>query len=69
VHDVWRVPGVSEPGIGAALIAQAMRLLDEDGQPVLGLTVSDGNPARRVYERLGFQPVLESWTLHLPPAD
>jgi ribosomal protein S18 acetylase RimI-like enzyme len=69
VHDIWRVPGASEPGTGSALIAQAMRLLDVDGQPVLGLTVSDGNPARRVYERLGFQPVLESWTLRLPTHD
>lgn len=66
VHDVWRVPGISEPGLGAALIAQAMRLLDEDDQPRLGLTVSEGNPARRVYERLGFIEVVEAWTLLLP---
>lgn len=68
VHDVWRVPGMSTPGIGADLIAQAMRLLDEDGYPVLSLTVSEGNPARRVYERLGFEEQLESWTVHIPTA-
>lgn len=67
VHDVWRVPGQGEHGTGAALIAQAMRLLDEDGYPVLGLTVSEGNPARRVYERLGFEQTVEAWTLRLPP--
>jgi ribosomal protein S18 acetylase RimI-like enzyme len=66
VHDVWRVPGNSEPRIGGALLAQAMRLLDEDGYPALGLTVSHGNPARRVYERLGFVEQLESWTVHIP---
>jgi GNAT superfamily N-acetyltransferase len=67
VHDIWRVKDASEPGLGAALIAQSMRMLDEDGFPVLGLTVSDGNLARRTYERLGFTPVIEAWTLRLPP--
>jgi hypothetical protein len=66
VHDVWRVAEVSEPGTGAALIAQAMRMLDQDGQPVLSLAVSEGNPARRVYESLGFVQQIESWTVHIP---
>jgi RimJ/RimL family protein N-acetyltransferase len=69
VHDIWRVPGISEPGMGAALLAQAMRMLDEDGFPTLGLTVSAGNPARRVYERLGFVQELESWTVLIPRRD
>jgi hypothetical protein len=67
VHDVWRVPGESVPGTGAALIAQAMRLLDEDGLTTLGLAVSAGNPARRVYDRLGFIQQLEAWTFRIPP--
>ncbi|MEI6363600.1 MAG: GNAT family N-acetyltransferase [Actinomycetes bacterium] len=66
VRDVWRVPEVSQPGTGAALLAQSMRMLDEDGLPTLGLTVSAGNPARRVYERLGFVQQLESWTVLIP---
>jgi ribosomal protein S18 acetylase RimI-like enzyme len=67
VHDVWRVPGESAPGTGAALIAQAMRLLDEDGLTTLGLAVSEGNPARRVYDRLGFIQQFEAWTFRIPP--
>jgi RimJ/RimL family protein N-acetyltransferase len=67
VHDIWRVAGQGEPGLGAGLIRQAMRMLDEDGYPVLGLTVSEGNPARRVYERLGFTQTVEAWTVRLPP--
>ena len=66
VHDVWRVPGVSAPGLGSALIDQALRMLAEDGEPRLGLTVSEGNAARDVYERLGFTEVLESWTVRWP---
>lgn len=67
IHDVWRVPDVSEPGTGAALIAQAMRMLDEDELPTLGLAVSAGNPAQAVYERLGFVNQLEAWTFRIPP--
>jgi hypothetical protein len=67
VHDVWRMPGDSVPGTGAALIAQAMRLLDEDGLTTLGLAVSAGNPARRVYDRMGFIQQLEAWTFRIPP--
>lgn len=66
VHDVWRVPQASEPGTGGLLIAQAMRMLDEDGLATLGLAVSHGNPAQRVYERLGFSQQLEAWTLRVP---
>lgn len=66
VHDVWRVPGPSAPGLGYALIDQAMRMLAEDGEAQLGLTVSQDNPARGVYERLGFVEVLQSWTVLLP---
>ena len=66
VHDVWRVPGISDPGTGAALLAQAMRMLAEDGFTTLGLAVSEGNPARRVYDRLGFVKQLEAWTFLLP---
>jgi hypothetical protein len=33
------------------------------------LAVTDTNPARRVYERLGFEYDLEGWILVLPGAD
>jgi ribosomal protein S18 acetylase RimI-like enzyme len=67
VHDVWVTAEARGEGLGSRLLDQAMRLLDEDGLPTLGLAVSEGNPARGTYERLGFTTVLEAWTVHLPP--
>jgi hypothetical protein len=31
----------------------------------LGLAVSEGNPAARLYERLGFRRVLSTWSVDL----
>lgn len=68
LSDIWRRPGHGNRGLGAWLIARAMRLLHEDGLATLGLTVTHGNPARRVYTGLGFDEKLESWTLRIPDA-
>ena len=66
ITEVWRDPASPTPGLGAALIGRALAMLCADGFETLGLAVTDGNPARRVYERLGFEPALESWTYLLP---
>ncbi|MUH46172.1 MAG: GNAT family N-acetyltransferase [Actinobacteria bacterium] len=66
ITEVWRDPATPLRGLGAALIERALGLLCADGFKTLGLAVTDGNPARRVYERLGFEPALESWTYLLP---
>ncbi len=66
ITEVWRDPTSSMPGLGAALIERALTMLWADGFETLGLAVTDGNPARHVYERLGFEPSLESWTYLLP---
>ena len=65
LSDVWRRPDRTHRGLGTWLIARAMRLLHEDSLATLGLSVTHGNPARRVYERLGFVEALESWTLRI----
>lgn len=43
-------------GVGGRLLA---RLMDEvrGAYPSISLSVSEGNPARRLYERMGFEPV------------
>jgi ribosomal protein S18 acetylase RimI-like enzyme len=48
---------------------RALDVLREDGETTLGLAVTATNPARRVYERLGFTYELEGWVLVLPGGD
>jgi len=66
LSDIWRRPGHSHRGLGTWLISRAMRLLHDDGLHTLGLSVTHGNPARRIYGQLGFAEQLESWTLRIP---
>lgn len=66
VNDIWVDPAFAGRGIGAALLGQAQVILARDGFDTLGLVVSHGNRARRLYERCGFRLVAESWTLLLP---
>jgi GNAT superfamily N-acetyltransferase len=66
LSDIWRRPGHGNRGLGTWLIARAMRLLYDDGWQTLGLSVTHGNPARRIYDRVGFVEKLESWTLRVP---
>jgi len=44
-------------GIGAALLAEAEREARSRGYPLLSLTTTTTNPARRLYERAGFAVV------------
>jgi ribosomal protein S18 acetylase RimI-like enzyme len=55
-------PGATGSGIGAALLT---RLLDDAAgiHPAVSLSVRADNPARRLYERLGFELVDDS---HMP---
>ena len=69
--------GVEAPsrgrGVGTALMTALIRLAARDGFAALSLSVDPRNPARRIYESLGFHRVGESgasWTylLHLDAA-
>ena len=67
ILDVFRDPTTEFRGVGTAVIGGALRALAEVGAPALGLAVTHTNAhARQVYERLGFVPVSESWTVTLP---
>jgi GNAT superfamily N-acetyltransferase len=67
ILDVFRDPTTPFRGVGFAVIGGALRALVEVGAPALGLAVTHANArARQVYERLGFVPVSESWTVTLP---
>ena len=66
VMNVFRAPDPAVPGVGVAMLVRALDVLREDGETSLGLAVTATNPARRVYERLGFTYDLEGWVLVLP---
>ncbi len=54
IGELFRHPDAPS-GTGSALLAATLDRAREDGLPVVGLRVSDGNPARRLYDRLGFR--------------
>ncbi len=60
---VFRAPG--HPGAGRALLARALRIAARDGLPGLGLAVTHGNPAARLYEDLGFRRILSGMSVDL----
>jgi GNAT superfamily N-acetyltransferase len=71
VLDLSVSPDGQGRGFGAALLAYAMSGTRQAGLTVVGLTVTDGNPARRLYDRMGFRPVLRHFEVRAPqaPAD
>ncbi len=64
--NMFRAPDPTAPGVGAAMLTRALDALRAAGESHLGLAVTVTNPARRVYERLGFQYGFEGWVLVLP---
>lgn len=56
IIDIALVPAWRGRGVGSALMAWVLRQADRDGLPVT-LHVEQWNPARRLYERLGFRLV------------
>ena len=53
-------------GIGLRLLAELVIASDSQGYPALSLSVREANPARRLYESVGFVPVEKhgsSWTM------
>ncbi len=66
ITDIFVEPSLSGQGLGAALISRAAHELARTGRLALGLAVTVGNPARRVYERLGFEIKHENWRIGFP---
>jgi GNAT superfamily N-acetyltransferase len=57
VADLFRHADPRWRGLGSALLRRACAAVRADGHDTLDLQVTDGNPARRVYEALGFRLV------------
>ncbi|OFE16811.1 hypothetical protein BA895_04450 [Humibacillus sp. DSM 29435] len=63
VTDLCVDPAAAGQRLGAALLASCAARLTELGWSALALVVTVGNPAQRVYERLGFRVASESWRI------
>lgn len=65
----WRIvqiqidPDFQGQGLGRRLLAKVLDRADKEGAPVT-LSVLKGNPARRLYEALGFTSVMETELEH-----
>ncbi|WP_446209923.1 GNAT family N-acetyltransferase [Micromonospora sp. IBSANI012] len=62
-------PAAQRRGLGRALLGHALRGAHAAGLPRVGLSVADGNPARRMYDEAGFRPVARVLTVPLPGDD
>lgn len=67
VCDLFRHPAPQWAGLGRLLLERALSLTAELGRPALSLAVTDGNPARRLYESLAFRHVSTSLNVLVPP--
>lgn len=65
VTDVCVLPDTQGRGLGRAMLAHAIGRLSTDGEPTLGLAVTRGSPARKLYDSLGFVERFAAWTLNL----
>ncbi len=63
ITDICVDPAAQGRGVGRALLGHAIDRLTAAGQPILGLAVTVGNPARGLYEALGFVEQGTRWHL------
>lgn len=66
IIDVFRDPNTRYAGLGTVMLRRALALATLHGLPALGLAVTEGNPARRVYERLGFRHLSSAISVIIP---
>jgi GNAT superfamily N-acetyltransferase len=66
VAVLFRRPGDDLRGLGRALLMAATAAVAAAGHPAIGLAVSDGNPAQRLYVSCGFELVLSALTVSMP---
>ncbi|MDX2706573.1 GNAT family N-acetyltransferase [Streptomyces sp. PA03-6a] len=66
VATVFRQPDPRHAGLGSRLLRRVLADAAAGGLPRIALAVSDGNPARRLYEQLGFAVTATSLTVLVP---
>ncbi|WP_169813185.1 GNAT family N-acetyltransferase [Nocardia jejuensis] len=66
LSEIFRAPGAELAGLGSTLLQMVIADASSAGLPTLGLAVTESNPARTLYERLGFRHT-ETWTTLIFP--
>jgi ribosomal protein S18 acetylase RimI-like enzyme len=64
--DLCRDPDAKYAGLGRSLLVDVLKDCREVGETSISLAVTDGNPARAIYESVGFSPVATTRKLRLP---
>ena len=67
VPDLFVRPDAQRRGIGERLVRYAVAAVAASGEKGLALSVTDGNPARLVYDRVGFVPGISVTSITIPP--
>lgn len=57
IFDIVVQPGFDGQGIGRELLKKSLNILTENNYALVGLAVTKSNYARKLYEKLGFEPV------------
>ncbi|MGB8955261.1 MAG: GNAT family N-acetyltransferase [Tumebacillaceae bacterium] len=65
IYDVYTLPEGRRQGLAKRLMQLAVEQLREAGHPVVRLNVFAGNPARTLYEELGFTELSSVLSLKL----
>jgi GNAT superfamily N-acetyltransferase len=63
VAEMFVIPRLQQQGIGSRLLSEAAVACRAARFQWLGLTVSDANPAKRLYERFGFWRARTHWAI------
>jgi len=66
VTDLCRDPDPAYAGLGRAVLLDVLKECREAGETSVSLAVTDGNPARAVYESVGFTLVATTRKLRVP---
>lgn len=64
--DLCRDPDPAYAGLGRSLLVDVLQDCRDSGETAVSLAVTDGNPARTVYESVGFSLVAATRKLRLP---
>jgi GNAT superfamily N-acetyltransferase len=64
--DICRDPDPAYRGLGRYLLQEVLRECLEGGDAAMSLAVTDGNPARQLYESVGFRVAAATSKLRLP---
>jgi len=66
IPDLFVVTALRGRGLGARLLRYAIAATEHSGADGIALTVSSGNPARLLYEKVGFEPGPSFTTVAMP---